>query len=510
MDNGGVAKTSWATIWVQPNGPNTVPQSLGCYNLDSISESYGGVSPIFCQDPVTPGRFARVGVTQDPPDLPTTSLEGLMGKTQDYMEAVAARQCPVGLYVTFAECPPKNVFLNFDRGNVIEEARLTSRDQSPNASRDADESVMISFDVTALLQQVFFAVQYSRRTTTNDMVFNDIWACGLERCQGVCDSAQEVCDILYAAGVADAGVTAPVWRSANGGATWAATATDPFAADEDIASGVCVTVNQGVTRVIVARGTTDGANPAEIGYSEDAGATWSLVDVGAVNGEFVIAGGGLFALNMRNIWMVTNLGNIYFSDDAGATWTDQVSGQADDLLAVKFENQQNGIAVGGTTGASHVLLKTTDGGTHWTAVTYTGPGATVMTTACEIIDINRWWVGHEDGSVYYTINGGTAFSARTIAVPTGLTAWGQIQDIVLVPGDLGYGLWLCGHFTKTATGYGFIQRTVNGGYDWENFSTVALDTNTYGLTSLVACSINHALAVGAVATTSMISDVVNI
>jgi len=78
-------KSAWNVLWVQPDGPGTVPQLLTCYAMDSVTEPRPSTSPQYCWNPVS-NSWEITALTEDPPDLPSGTLEGLMAEQADYME----------------------------------------------------------------------------------------------------------------------------------------------------------------------------------------------------------------------------------------------------------------------------------------------------------------------------------------------------------------------------------------------------------------------------------------
>jgi hypothetical protein len=170
------------------------------------------------------------------------------------------------------------------------------------------------------------------------------------QCPGDCGGLIEDGDWLVAVGSAldgSAAATADVWIK-QGAAGWAAAAADPFGGGEGIAAVVVVPISSTVNRIIVARMSPDAGNPAEIAYSDDLGATWTAVNVGAVNGQFMAGPGALFAIDQYNIWAVTSGGYIYKSEDGGLTWTAQESGvlAAQTFYQVKFLSTSFGVVAG--------------------------------------------------------------------------------------------------------------------------------------------------------------------
>ena len=77
----------------------------------------------------------------------------------------------------------------------------------------------------------------------------------------------------------------------------------------------------------------------------------------------------------NHIWFGTSTGRVFHSPDKGATWT--VTAVDPNLLYVTtivFRDAQNGLLVAADDqGTAHQLFRTTDGGTTWAAVPYSGP-----------------------------------------------------------------------------------------------------------------------------------------
>lgn len=287
------------------------------------------------------------------------------------------------------------------------------------------------------------------------------------------------------------GSKADVWFTTNTGATWAAAATQPFAAAEDISSVVCFPLDKDTTRVLVACGTAAAAG-LRVAYSDNSGTTWTVVAINAVAIDHFDHGGSLFALDRYHIWACSSAGIIYFSSDAGATWTDQGApvpgGGAEPLMCVRFVDENYGMCVGGTAGASGVLLTTTDGGDHW--VLGTSPAAQ-LATGVTVIDANKAWITFANGTLYYTNNYGTAWTARTL--PTTPTKLGDVQFIDEFCGAS------CGYITSGGSLYPTMYRTFNGGYDWEEYrytTALAGAAAYYGLNSVWVCDYNHVYSVG--------------
>lgn len=253
--------------------------------------------------------------------------------------------------------------------------------------------------------------------------------------------------------------------------------TGPFAAQEDVISAVCFAVNKDTNRWLVTRGAESApTNPAEVGYSDDGGYTWTNVDVESGGTRHASDSGALFALNKRNVWFGTTGGYIFFSDDGGATWTAQSEGTltTEDINEVHFYDENVGMAVAN----SGVVLKTSDGGETWGSATSITGTPNVLTV--QVLDTNMALVGTSNGYIYMTFDGGTTWTQKYSV------SGGSVDSIHAVNM---YVIWAV---SNTSAPVGTIIRSRNGGYSWESITT---PTNT-GLNSVHGLDANKAWAVG--------------
>jgi len=446
-----------ASLWIQPDGPNTEPKYLGCHSVGDLTEPFGDETILYCPDPAQAGRFIVKNSFTGEPGAITTSVETDLRKTADYLEDIG--KCGVPVFFHKVSCGRRDVFPNFDRTFILNPAKVTSRAVGNVAARDPgneNESTQ-TFDLSSLQLIRAFPLEGSRVTIADTEDITGIAICGEERCEGDCGASQKISDYIFLATrplAGSAAIAAEVLYSIKG-SVFAATAADPFAADEDIQGIVCFRVGRDTIRVIVARGTTDGGNPAEIAYSDDLGDTWTNVNVGAVNGEFVTNGHALVALDRYHIWLGSNGGRIYFSKDGGLTWTLQENAgiSATAITGISFATPDAGFAVytGGET------AKTTDGsqtGATWSATDDPTSGATVAT---DIHAISQFfvWVSGSNG-LWYSHDAGDTWAQRSS------TTIGAIDFLDELEG-LAAGL----------AASGLIYHTINGGYDWDPLDLVA-------------------------------------
>ncbi len=474
-------------LHVQPDGFNSEVRRLACHDIGDIDEPYGDITQRYCPDPGGNGKWRTVHVSQGPPERVTTEITAPVGKTSDWLDGVA---CKMPVYIRMSQCGDRLNFLNYDLIFRLNNNLFSSRGFSNLAMREGTDLAERTFGLSADPPvYLFYPLVFTRQTTTETENLRALVVAGEAQCQGPCGPAKKSCDNLYAGAEAATGVTANVLKTTDRGNTWAATAADPFAADEHISCGVSFPINRTTRRIIVGRGTTDAANPAEIAYSDDGGATWTNVNIGSTVALFLPWSGSLFALDQYHIWAGLDNGDIFFSSDGGLTWTEQVTANANAIHGIHFANENYGAFVG----AANTIYKTVDGGAHWTAVTGPAAKAGVIARSVVVLDSQRLWVAYTDGYLYYTNDGGTTWTRRTF---TG-TVTGIGKIISLTDGDLAF----CGYRTVSAAHYPLVGRSFNGGQDFELYQgDTAFDadptTVTEGLNDLIFCDNNYIHAVG--------------
>lgn len=459
-----------AGLWVQRNGPNTEPVYMGCHETGDITIPYGDVTLFYCPDPANAGLFIVRGSTQNAPGNITTSI--VSDYTDEFDELERAR-FPMTIFVHKMKRGRRDSFTNRDRSVILVNSRITQRTLTALSSRSPDNNNRSenSFDITAEAAFEDGVMTVVRQTVSETLALNNVRFCNAAQPRTADSIARDSCEIGFAAADAGASATANVLRTTNG-ATWAATAADPFAADEHVMGLVCFDVSRDVTRVLVGRGVTDSDDPAEIAFSDNNGANWTLVELGAVDADFLVTPHSLFALDSANIYAVTDLGYIYKSIDGGLTWSAKESGVITSgaaWRAVHFSDSD----VGWVGGETNLIARTIDGGQTWSAITGPSGKSAVSINAVYSFDRNRAWIGYNDGTLYYTLDGGSTWSARSF---TG-TGTGSIKALEFMNDLLGYLLH------NNGSSVGSIHKTIDGGYTWERVTT---PTNS-GLNNLFIC-----------------------
>lgn len=453
-------------IWAQPDGPNTAPVYLGCHDMGDIDAPEGDITILYCKSPVGPNEYRPVGQLKGAAGATTFSITADVTDSVDPLERI---KCPATIFVNMIETGRMDVFTNWSRQFVLFNASITSRGVSGLAARtqDNNDRAEMTFDFSAEAMLRVFNFTLSRQSITESQAITDLAFCNEARCATSEKAAQAVCELGFAATAAGAAASANVLVTTNGGA-WSATGADPFSNDEDISAVDCAQMGSDETRVFVARGSTDAGSPAEVAYSDDNGDNWTAVNVGAVNGQYIL---DLFVFDRNNVWVTTDDGYIYYSDDAGLSWAAQSAAvlTSGALNAVRFADSN----VGWVGGDTNVIGRTVDGGDTWSAITGPAAEAANDVTAVEAIDRNRAWVGYSSGRMYYTDDGGATWGERAFSG----SGTGSVNDIKFLNITMGF-------MVRTDGGsVGRVLWTTDGGYTW---TAVTAPTNT-GLDTVAVC-----------------------
>ena len=240
----------------------------------------------------------------------------------------------------------------------------------------------------------------------------------------------------------------------------------------------------------------------EIYTTPDGGTTWTQVDPASLPAITTGEAGWTTdcSVSGSNIWFGTNKGHIYHSADKGLTWIvatiSNMTGK-NTWPAMKDDNNGYCMKFYSTTDTLNLLASTTDGGTNYTAATYTGqlfnnqlgfiPGTTSTWAASGVDQTNQpTRIG-----VVYSFDDGASFAAVDPDLQgTQILCQAFVNDSVAWAGVFGTGaadgvLYLTApavpavaNFTANAT-----QIPLNGSVVFTNTSTgIATGTSLYNWT----------------------------
>lgn len=469
-----------------------VPYELmQCGGLTDWGRPRGAITPIREQSLTKIGEEDVVGYQRASADMAAFTLTSRLKEIGNFLVSL---NCEANVQVIHKDCgDPENYYgFKFGIGWVRcppgdlagEPLAVIEGDNVPVGLTNPFNAIygpyMIDFDVKFL----------SRRDIAETGVIMDI-VMFAEECLEACLFKAGNGQYGYLTSSAQAGSPiddANVWFTEDYGDEWALTSANPFGGGEDISSIVKVgTVTE--HRVIVSRGSTDAANPAEIAYADVdvIGQTeWVTVDVGEVNGQYIIA---LTWSSFSKLYAVTNDGYVYKSTDGGVTW--EISYQDDDgtqFNDITFTKR----GVGWACGDDDLLILTTNNGSTWTVIDGPNDGALNL-TACYVDGERKLIVGDSAGNLYATVDEGVNWVETPIQ---GIVA----TNIVRIHGAGTHWKWVIADLAVTidgAQGNSRVLRSTDGGASWRLWDLAQNIVPNNGLFALYVVDLNRALVAGA-------------
>ncbi len=438
-------------IWIQPGGPGTEMIYAGCWGLGDVTMPEGDITQIRCPSPEKANEWKVIGKITGAPGNNTTSLEAPIGLV-NYLLTI---KCDFSFQYRIGECSRPDDPTGWEMLMSFENARISSRGitQVNGRSQDNNNQILTTADVT--FDNFYFV---KAKTWTNVTVtaqagatLKDVHFCDSLVCAGNCGVGSAGCQVGY---VITTGITGgggeEIWKTVDGGSNWTRIQSPFTDVYDDMVAIDCMG-----DVVIVANGTV----ASQIARSSDGGANWNIISVG---GAQIV--NDIHFVDSAHVYLCGEGGYIWYSSDGGLTWTIQTQGTvtASGLNEITFYDSNNGLCVGDAgailktsnggadwsletsgvatnlftvsyvtktlawvAGANGTLLKTTDSGETWTAVTWPGAGTDSINsiTFCgTLFGFFGATTASDDGIVYSTVDGGYSFRAEAIPTNSGVNA----------------------------------------------------------------------------------------
>lgn len=291
--------------------------------------------------------------------------------------------------------------------------------------------------------------------------------------------------------VANSGGTQLLYRTTNGGQTWATSPTSPV--QHSRFAGLFDFVDPTHGWVLVGDGVAMGSEAATIYTTSDGGAQWSLAarasfHKGSQVGTLPLVGdkGGISALDARHAWLSGNSAAngvyLYASADGGRNWKPQVlplpaAYEAQCCLGVsipRFFNATAGV-LAVSAGSALLTFATADGGASWHLQSTLSTGLPYAAFLIDFADQKDGWVvarAHRNGDVgaprverlYRTTNGGQTWTplAATGTLNTLLHGDARMVTVNFVNANDGWAL------LATTDQKGRLLQTTDGGVHWSD------------------------------------------
>jgi hypothetical protein len=407
----------------------------------------GGLDPIWVPDPERIGGYRLVARSISPADLAEMTLV-MREKHGSIPRQLFKQKCAFNAYEVVGTCKSLSDFIAgwSDYVMIYSMGIVTDKDMGDRMSFDSDDVIEDSMTVQLADLYPIGGLSFGEGGATEvDLAVIDVVYGGKEQC-GECgpenDGAKWIYAVTWASGGSPA-LNAELLYSLDGGATWTGTAITGFGVGED---PVAIEVVGNYVLVV--------GNGAYY-YAE-------LNSYTGVPGAFTKVSTGFVALHEptdvyvvspREIWFCGRGGYIYKSTNLAAGVSVVNAGQATSENLRRIHGRDDTII---TVGENQAIVRSTNRGATW-AIVPSLPGiATDDFQAVAVIDAYRYWVGSEQGEIYYTLTAAESWTELTF--PEAGT--GEVTDIVFATDEVGY----FAHATTAPLGQ--LYTTWNGGEDW--------------------------------------------
>lgn len=417
---------------------------FGYQVVDSLTKSLGELNPVQVPSAVRANTFNLVRVTRSAPDLGEfTIMERISRNTFGILERTAKNLCQNLFILRLGECARPDQLSEWDSLIIVQGAQAGG-DFDAGTLKQFDGNDPLEFNITYnhLGWERILPVYTGEKADailTREVL--DIAYAGEASC-GFCSAYTDGCEALYA--LTNNLPSSPGLSSAlvytTDGSTYNSVDIQALAGNSGTALNVV-----GSYLVVVSEA---GENHVYINRSSISATGWSAVSTGYVasNGPLCI-----FALAPQLVFIGAENGYVYKSSDitSSVTVVSDGSETTEDLHAIHAAGQTV-VAVGD----NNAVLVSNNLGTTWTALT--GPAVGVNLNTVWVLNQNQWYIGTNDGKLWYTTDGGTTWTERGIS-----SAITSIEDLAFAP-DFS----VVGALVAVEGAASYIYRTYDGGRTW--------------------------------------------
>lgn len=425
------------------------------YGMTNVTDPVGTLAPVREPSASTRRKSVIADILRGEPGLPEFQIETRLMKTLNMMFAL--KDCAVNFQCHLGACDRPDNYTASEIALHWQEAFRGDLSIDRLSKIDGDDApVAVATPWSAKVGPILidFKTEFvSQRTIAETEAIMDLAFLESE-CFEDCKSQEDAGENGYAVSGALAGSpvnVANVWYTTNKGETWAEVSSRPFSGGEDISSVVLLGTKEN-HRVIVARGTADVANPAEVAYAdvtEIGTVAWVNVNVGSVNGQFI---NKLIWTDYQHLYALTNDGYVYRSSDGGATWIAKLTvavNSLNDGMALTYGENAGILWVAGD---SNTIYLSEDYGETWSAVTGPTGGVGDNIEALTVSPDGTVYIGNDAGELYGSYDEGNSWTTLSVqgVTPTAVDALGCWGDFIV---------WAV---VTTASG-GRVLRSTDGG-----------------------------------------------
>lgn len=450
-----IQRTTFSRVFLIDGGagPNNLPQYMSLGRATAVSQGMGDITPIRVPSASQYDSFDVVDTIQGQEDLPTLGVEFRKAYAISAIRKMVKKRCDIDVQVHVGKCKVPN---DYDRGYdivaILEKSRATQYATDDLGAMDGDQNaaVMETVDFTGMQYYEIAPVTASKQadaTITDEItrvIIADAITCA--NCGAPSDGVQVVFG-LQAETSGSPGIGGKIIWTKNGGATWTLTNITTGSIGETFSDIVA----QGPYLVVASGGAQDRLHYCLISDLLKGVPNWRVVSTGIVAAGSPIR---FFKYDNDTIFLTGEGGYLYLLQDVVKGVTVVMSGSVttNNLRAGHTRNGKDVIVVGD----ANTILYSGNYGVTFVAVTGPAAAAGIRASAAFCYGPQTYMVGYQNGSAYYTTDGGYTWTA--VSIP----AVNEIYDIQASTNSV---MWIAAR-DGIGLGNGQILRSINGGYSF--------------------------------------------
>lgn len=426
------------------------PEYFSQLKMGGISQSFGDVTKIEIPDPNEYGKFIEADRIRGQVERASFSLIGRYASVVKSRLLTLSREgCPFDVQLHMGECTDPSAFNVFSKAIISEDAIITNHSTDELGALESGEGAAVNEtgDISSKDYYEVLPLSFVQRggsvitNQVNGVVVFDTASCG--SCQTESNGCQKIFAVTNAAG-GSPGTPPDVVYSLDGGATILAHDVDTLSSSEDASSVAGVG-----DYVVVISQDAASLNYADVqDFLDGIDPVFTEVTTGFVGGGEPIH---IWSVG-RKAFIVGAGGYVYFTDDptSGVDVLEAGSATTSQLNFVHAIDEENAVAVGN----DGVVIFTKDKDS-WDVATAYPVGIGVHLTSVFMKNENEWWVTASNGTMYYTLNAGKSWTAKTLpgTTPSKMSFVGFSSDSVAYASGI-------------VSSRGRIYRSFDGGNSW--------------------------------------------
>lgn len=450
---GTIFDTTKTRVWTIKNraGPDHAPEYQSCMKASSPSRPLGEATIVTCPDPLSYGQFKTVGKIPGERGAPGITLMSRYTNDLSDLLEFNRKGCDFDIQVFLGACRnPQDFNEGWEKKLIIEGAAPGEWSIGDLGALEQGDQAVINDEMPCKGEEMYEVkrvIMEEHAESENVQEVLAIMVCDRISC-GACDDPSDGCEKVFALTITvggSPGAKAEIIYTGDAGTVWGDTEVDTLDADKDPSDMACVGAN-----LVVISNDDDSLHWANMSDILAGTETWAEVTTG-----FVAAGSpnAIVSVSPRHTWIVGDGGYVYNTEDPTNSVTVQTAGTVttNDLNNLHAYDMENVVAVGD----SNTVIYTRNGGDAWYSVT--GPNAGVDLRCVWMHSPDVWFVGCDDGTLWYTVDAGVNWTQKVLPNQTNIDI---IKDIKFSTPSVG---WLAATLTTPS---GRIYRTTNGGYSW--------------------------------------------